>query len=172
MLEHFRTLLCAQPITGTEPELLDSFDAADPSGQLRTEQTGIGGFVSETAHGCKLLVDGVGGQMPRFQVHAIAHDHDAIEGQPRLRTIPGNELVDRILVYSSRCWRPETVEHRGLCNDTNLAGEALGGGNSALFSFSPLAAASHAVGIAITQTAKRMQAFERLCSSAILSAMA
>ena len=36
MFEHFRTLLCAQPITGTEPELLDSFDPADPCSQLGT----------------------------------------------------------------------------------------------------------------------------------------
>jgi hypothetical protein len=36
--------------------------------------------VSEAAHRCKLLIDGVGGQMPRFQVHAIPHDDDAVEG--------------------------------------------------------------------------------------------
>jgi hypothetical protein len=29
MLEHFRTLLRAQPITGPESELLDSLDAAN-----------------------------------------------------------------------------------------------------------------------------------------------
>jgi hypothetical protein len=66
MLEHFRTLLRAQPITGTEPELLDSLDAADPGSQFGTQQTGVGGFVSQTTDGRKLLVDGVGGQMPRF----------------------------------------------------------------------------------------------------------
>jgi hypothetical protein len=87
MFEHFRTLLCAQPITGPESELLDSLDAANPRGQLGTQQASVGGFVSQATHGCKLLVDGVGGQMPRFQVHAIAHDHDAIAGQPRLRAI-------------------------------------------------------------------------------------
>jgi hypothetical protein len=32
------------------------------------------------------LVDGVGGQMARFEVHAIAHDHDAVERQPKLGT--------------------------------------------------------------------------------------
>src|SRR5260370_20394532 len=36
MLEYLRTLLCAQPITGTESELLDSLDAANPSSQLGT----------------------------------------------------------------------------------------------------------------------------------------
>src|SRR5215472_6930060 len=40
MLEHFRTLLWAQPIAGTESELLDSFDAANPGSQFGTQQTG------------------------------------------------------------------------------------------------------------------------------------
>src|SRR6516162_1944963 len=87
-LEYFRTLLCAQPIAGTESELLDSFNTANPGSQLGTQQTGIGGFVSQATHGCKLLVDGIGGQTPRFQVHPIAHNHDAVKGQPRLRAVP------------------------------------------------------------------------------------
>src|SRR5579864_4085264 len=62
MLEYFRTLLCAQPIAGTERELLDSFHSVDAGSQLGTQQARIGGFVSQTAHGGKLLVDGVGGQ--------------------------------------------------------------------------------------------------------------
>src|SRR5215469_8276942 len=61
-LEHFRTLLCAQPIAGTESELLDSFDPANPGSQLGAQQTGVGGFVSQATHGGKLLVDGIGGQ--------------------------------------------------------------------------------------------------------------
>ena len=66
MLEYFRTLLRAQPITDTEPELLDSLDPADPGCQFWTQQARVGGFVSQATHGCKLLVDGVGGQMSRF----------------------------------------------------------------------------------------------------------
>jgi hypothetical protein len=94
--------------------LLDSFDAADPRSQLGTQQTGVGGFVSQATHGGKLLVDGVGGQMSRFQVHAIAHHHDAVEGQPRLGAIPGDELVDGVLVHSTRSWRAEAVKNGGL----------------------------------------------------------
>src|SRR5215469_13997387 len=78
-LEYFRTLLCAQPIAGPESELLDSFDTADPGSQLGTQQSGVSSFVSQATHGCQLLVDGVGGQMPRFQVHAIAHNHNAVK---------------------------------------------------------------------------------------------
>src|ERR1700675_1395676 len=50
MLEYLRTLLRAQPITGTEPELLDSFDPADASRQLGTQQARVCGFMSEAAH--------------------------------------------------------------------------------------------------------------------------
>jgi len=52
------------------------------------------------------LVDGVGGQMPRFQVHAIAHNHDAVEGQSRLGAIPGDELVDGVLVHAREAGEP------------------------------------------------------------------
>ncbi len=111
MLEHFRTLLRAQPIPGAESELLDSLDAANPGGQLGTQQTSVGGFVSQATYGCKLLVDSVGGQMPRLQVHAIAHDDDPIEGQPRLGAVPGDELVDGVLVDSTRSWRAQAIEN-------------------------------------------------------------
>ena len=111
MLQHFGTLLRAQPISGPESELLDSLDAANPRGQLRTQQASVGGFVSQATHGGQLLVDGVGGQMPRFQVHAIAHDDDAVEGQPRLGAVPGDELVDGVLVDSARSWRAEAIEN-------------------------------------------------------------
>jgi hypothetical protein len=88
MFQDFRALLSAQPVAGAKPELLDSLDAANPRGQLGTQQASVGGFVSQAAHGSKLLVDGVGGQMPRFPVHAITSDDDAVEGQPRLlRTV-------------------------------------------------------------------------------------
>src|ERR1700730_8247215 len=111
ILEHFRTLLRAQPITGPESELLDSLDAANPRAQIGTQQASVGGFVSQATHGCKLLVDGVGGQMPRFQVHAIAHDDDAVEGEPRLGAVPSDELVDGVLVDSARSWRAEAIEN-------------------------------------------------------------
>src|ERR1035441_244370 len=49
--------------------------------------------------------------MPRFQVHAIAHDDDAVERQPRLGAVPGDELVDGVLVDSARSWRAEAIEN-------------------------------------------------------------
>jgi len=45
-------------------------------------------------------------------VHAVAHDYDAIEGQSGLGAVPGDELIDGVLVDSARSWRAEAVEHR------------------------------------------------------------
>jgi hypothetical protein len=111
MPEHFGTLLHAQPIARPESELLHSSHAANPRSQLGTQQTRVGGFVSEATHGGKLLVDRVSGQTSRFQIHAIAHDDDAVKGEPWFRAIPGYELVDGIFVYPSRPGRPEAVEY-------------------------------------------------------------
>ncbi len=81
VLEHFGTLLRAQPVAGAETELLDPFHSADPRSQLGTQQARIGGFVSQAAHGSQLLVDGVRGQTSGLQVHAIADYDDAVESQ-------------------------------------------------------------------------------------------
>jgi len=62
VFEHFGTLLRAQPVAGAETELFDPLHSADPRSQLGTQQARIGGFVSQAAHGCELLVDGVRGQ--------------------------------------------------------------------------------------------------------------
>ena len=68
--------------------------------------------MSEAAHGCELLVDGVCGQTAGFEVHPIANDDDAIEGQARFRTVPCYELIDSMLVNAPRARRAEAVEYR------------------------------------------------------------
>lgn len=40
----------------------------------------------------------VGGQLPQLQVHAIAHNDDAVESQPWLGAVPGDELVDGVFI--------------------------------------------------------------------------
>jgi hypothetical protein len=66
--------------------------------------------MSEAAHGCKLLVDGVCRQTTGFEEHAVANDHDAIEGQPGLGAVPGDELIDGVLVNAARGWKAEAIE--------------------------------------------------------------
>jgi hypothetical protein len=67
--------------------------------------------MSKPSNRRELLVDGIGGQTPRFQVHAVANDHDAVESQSRFRAVPGDELVDGVLVHAARGRRAEAVEH-------------------------------------------------------------
>ncbi len=65
----------------------------------------------EAAHGGQLLVDGVGGQTSRLQVHPITDYDDAVEGQARLGAIPCNELINGVLIHAARGWRTEAIEH-------------------------------------------------------------
>ena len=101
----------AQPIAGAKPELFDTFHPADPGSEFRAEQTGVGGFVPESSHGCELLVNGVCGQTAGFQVHPVTNHHDAVEREAWFGTVPSDELVDGILVHAARGWRAEAVEH-------------------------------------------------------------
>ena len=59
----------------------------------------------------ELLVDGIRGQTSSFQVHAVANDYDAVERQAGFRAVPGDELIDGVLVDAARGWRAQAVEH-------------------------------------------------------------
>ena len=50
--------------------------------------------------------------MAGFQVHPVANDHDPVECEAGFRAVPGDELIDGVLVNAARGWRAETVEHR------------------------------------------------------------
>jgi hypothetical protein len=62
VIQHFRTLFRSQPITAPKTQLFDTLHSADSRCQLRTQQTGIGGFVRQSTHGGQLLVDRIGSQ--------------------------------------------------------------------------------------------------------------
>jgi hypothetical protein len=65
-IQYLRALLDAEPVPRALPELLHTLHAADPRRQIGTEQPGVGSLVGQPANGGQLLVDGVGGQPPRF----------------------------------------------------------------------------------------------------------
>jgi len=53
-----------------------------------------------------LLVDRIGCQPTRFEVHAITSNHDPVEGEPRFRAVPCYELVESEFVDAARTGRP------------------------------------------------------------------
>jgi len=95
-------------------QLFDALHSANPRSQIWTQEARIRCFMGKSSNGGKLLVDGIGGQTPRFEMHAIAHDDDAIECQTRFRAVPGNELFDGVLIDATGTGRSEAVQHRQL----------------------------------------------------------
>jgi len=63
-------------------------------------------------------------------VQAVANNHDAVEREAGFGTVPGDELVDGVLVHTARGWRAQAVEHGPSYNDPDPAVEATGDGNS------------------------------------------
>jgi hypothetical protein len=72
------------PVSGTLAQLFDAFHSTDSRSQFRTQEARIRCFISESSNGSELLIDGIRSQTSRFEVHAVPHDDDAIEGQARL----------------------------------------------------------------------------------------
>src|ERR1700733_1081678 len=65
------SLLCRQPVSKANTQLLHTFDAANASGQIRTEQAAIGRFVREPSHSAQAKVDSSWSQSPGFQIAPV-----------------------------------------------------------------------------------------------------
>src|ERR1700757_2292539 len=102
VVQNRRTLLCTQPVSGSEAKLLHTLHSADSRRQLWTQQARIGSLVCQAGHSRALLVDGIGRQSARFEVHAVASNYDPVECQARLGAVPCYELVEGKLVDAAR----------------------------------------------------------------------
>jgi hypothetical protein len=92
------SFLHRQPISQANTEFLHASHASDAGGELRTEQTGVGSFVCQSADSSQSHVDGAGSEIPRFQVNSVTQDNGSIKREARFRTIPINEFVNGVLV--------------------------------------------------------------------------
>jgi hypothetical protein len=80
---------------------IDTSHALDPANacrQLRTEETGIGRLICDPSDGSEPEIDRGGRVVVLLEMDAIAEHDRAVERQPRLRTVPGDELGDRVVV--------------------------------------------------------------------------
>jgi hypothetical protein len=96
------SLFIRQPVSHPHAILLQSLHASNPRGQIGTEQSTICGLVGQPPNSAQPKVDSPRGQSPGFQVTAIPKNHNAIERQPWLGTVPVHELVDRVPVPTLR----------------------------------------------------------------------
>jgi hypothetical protein len=104
-----------QPVAKTYTELLYAFDSPDACCKIRTEQTAVGGFISEAAYRPMAQIYSARREVTAFEVDAITQNHCSVERQPRLGAVPFNELVHRVTVAALGIGRCEAIEDGGLC---------------------------------------------------------
>jgi hypothetical protein len=61
------SLLYCQRVSKANTQFLHTFDAANASREIRTEQAAIGSFVGEPPYSAQAEVDGSWSQLPGFQ---------------------------------------------------------------------------------------------------------
>src|SRR5262245_56386371 len=110
MLKQPPALLACQPISEPNPNQPYSFHAADARRQFRTQESGVSGFISDTTDRRESQVDGRGCIVALLKVDPIAEDDRAVECQPRLRTVPGDELANGMVVGSLAAGGCEAVQ--------------------------------------------------------------
>jgi len=104
-------LLNSQPISQAQAQVPDPLDAANPSGQIGSQQTGIGCLLGETPNGAPAQVDGSRTKQAGFQVIAIAENHCSVQSQSRFRTVPIDELVGRMAISALAVDTHQAVQH-------------------------------------------------------------
>ena len=65
------SLLESQPVSKANTQFLHSFDAANASREIRTEQAAIGSFVREPPDSAQAEVDSSWSQLPGFQMAPV-----------------------------------------------------------------------------------------------------
>src|SRR5258708_16846165 len=85
----------------------------DAGSQCGAQQPSVGCLVSQRAHSCQSDVDGSGSEAALLQVKPITQNHCFVECQSWIRTVPGNELVNSMLISAPRIRRTEAPEDCG-----------------------------------------------------------
>jgi len=104
-------LIGGEPIAQADSKAPNAFHSPNAGGEFGTEKAGISGLVGDPADGGQPQVDRRGRVMTLLQVNAIAQNHRPVEREARLRTVPFDELADRVVVRPLTAGRCEAVQH-------------------------------------------------------------
>jgi hypothetical protein len=88
-------LLRREPIPQADTEPANAFDPANAGREFRAAQTGL---VGDSAHRGESQVDRGWSVASLFEVNPVAEHDRAVECEARLRAIPGDELLNRMVV--------------------------------------------------------------------------
>src|SRR5438093_12193353 len=106
-------LLYREPIPNSYAQASDSFYAADPGSQFRTEQSRISCLIRNSTNCCESQVDRRRRVLPLFEADSVAEHHGPVECQAWLRAIPLDEFGYGVIVRALAASRGESVENRG-----------------------------------------------------------
>ena len=107
------TLFGGQPVAAANAKAPYALHAADARRQFRAEEPGVGSFIRDSSDGGESQIDRGRSIAELFEVDSIAQDDGPIEGQPRLRVVPGDEFPDGVLVRALTAGGGQTVQHGG-----------------------------------------------------------
>ncbi len=108
--EQTSSLLGGQPIAHPDAKLLGALDPANSGGEVRTEQTGISGFVCKAADRRQSEVDCRRRIVRLLKENAITGHNGFVEGQARLRAVPFDELPDGMIIRALGTLRCQAVQ--------------------------------------------------------------
>ena len=107
-------LLGREPVTESNADASHAFHAANARRQLGTQETGVGSLVRHAPNRGELKVDGGRRIAPLFEVDPVPEDDSAVERKAWLRTVPGDELANGVVVGPLAAGRRQAVQHRCL----------------------------------------------------------
>jgi hypothetical protein len=93
-----RRLARCKSVAQTRAQLTDTLNAVNASGQFRAQQSRVSRLVSQPSHGRHAHVDRPRREAALVQVKSITRRHCFVERQSWFGTVPGDELVDGMLV--------------------------------------------------------------------------
>src|SRR5580704_667139 len=99
-IEKSAPLSTCKPVSEPHAELLRSLHSTDARHQIGTQQTVVGGLISESAHRRQPQVYRCRSQTSSLKFIAISKNDGSAKCQTRFGAVPGNEVVDRERVGS------------------------------------------------------------------------
>ncbi len=105
------TLFRRQPVPKPDANAPHAFDTTNPGGQFGTQQTCIRSLVRDTADSCQPQIDGRRGVLAVLEVDPITKNHRTVEREAGFRTIPGDELANRVVVGALTAGGRQGVQH-------------------------------------------------------------
>ncbi len=105
------TLFGCEPISKLHADPFSARYTMNTRGQFRAQQSRISGLECETPDGSQAEVYGRSGEVAILQFNAVPQNHCSAEGEPWLRAIPGDKIIDRELVCPRGLRGAKRVEH-------------------------------------------------------------